>query len=157
MDGKGLIMLTGQLGNVMKESAQTALSWVKSRATNIKISKNFYKNSDIHIHFPSGGIPKDGPSAGITIVSAIVSLLTGRCTRSDTAMTGEITLRGLILPVGGIKEKILAAHRSGIKNIILPLQNKKDLIDIPSYVKKKINFIFVKLIDEVLKEVILKK
>ena len=160
MGGNGSLILTGQLGDVMKESAKTALSWIKSRAVEFNLAKktneHFLKKTDIHIHFPAGAIRKDGPSAGVTIISALISLLTGRRTKPDTAMTGEVTLRGLVLPVGGIKEKILAAHRSGIKNIIMPARNKKDLIDIPKYVKKEINFIFTKKIDEVLKAVLTK-
>ncbi len=104
----------------------------------------------MHVHFPAGAIPKDGPSAGVTIITALISLLTGRCTRPDTAMTGEVTLRGLVLPVGGIKEKVLAAHRAGIKNIIMPARNEKDLLDIPLNVRKEINFIFAKKVDDVL-------
>jgi ATP-dependent Lon protease len=138
----------------MKESALTALSWIKSRALDFNLAKkaneHFLNKTDIHLHFPAGAIPKDGPSAGVTIISALISLFTGSKTRSDTAMTGEITLRGLVLPVGGIKEKVLAAHRNGIKNIIMPTRNKKDLIDIPIHIKKEINFIFVKKVDEVL-------
>ncbi len=154
MGGKGSLLLTGQLGNIMKESALTALSWIKSRALDFNLAKkaneHFLNKTDIHLHFPAGAIPKDGPSAGVTIISALISLFTGSKTRSDTAMTGEITLRGLVLPVGGIKEKVLAAHRNGIKNIIMPTRNKKDLIDIPIHIKKEINFIFVKKVDEVL-------
>ncbi len=154
MGGKGSLILTGQLGDVMKESAQTALSWIRSRAIDFdlakKLDEHFLDKTDIHLHFPAGAIPKDGPSAGVTIISALISLLTGCCTRSDTAMTGEVTLRGLVLPVGGIKEKVLAAHRAGIKNIIMPARNEKDLVDIPQYVKKGIHFIFAKKVDEVL-------
>jgi len=154
MGGKGQLILTGQLGDVMKESAQTALSWVRSRAMDLglagKLDEHFLEKTDLHIHFPAGAIPKDGPSAGVTIISALVSLLTGRCAKPDTAMTGEVTLRGLVLPVGGIKEKVLAAHRAGIKNIIMPARNEKDLVDIPPNVKKEIHFIFAKVVDDVL-------
>jgi ATP-dependent Lon protease len=154
MGGKGSLILTGQLGDVMKESAQTALSWIRSRALDFglaeKLDQHFLEKTDIHVHFPAGAIPKDGPSAGVTIITALVSLLTGRRTRSDTAMTGEVTLRGLVLPVGGIKEKVLAAHRAGIKNIILPARNEKDLLDIPANVKEEIHFIFAKIVDDVL-------
>ncbi|MBH1988735.1 MAG: endopeptidase La [Myxococcaceae bacterium] len=154
MGGKGSLILTGQLGDVMKESAQTALSWIRTHATDFKLAKDledhFLDRTDIHLHFPAGAIPKDGPSAGVTIVTALISLLTGQCTRSDTAMTGEITLRGLVLPVGGIKEKVLAAHRAGIKNVILPLRNEKDLVDIPMDIRSEIRFILAKRIEDVL-------
>ncbi len=154
MGGKGSLILTGQLGDVMKESAQTALSWIRSHATEFglaeKIDDHFLEKTDIHVHFPAGAIPKDGPSAGVTIITALISLLTGRRTRPDTAMTGEVTLRGLVLPVGGIKEKVLAAHRAGVKNIIMPARNEKDLLDIPANVRKEINFIFAKKVDDVL-------
>jgi len=158
MGGKGNLILTGQLGDVMKESAQTALSWVKSRALYLNLAKSnnehFLHKTDIHIHFPAGAIPKDGPSAGITIISALVSLFTGKCSKANTAMTGETTLRGLVLPVGGIKEKVLAAHRYGIKNIILPNKNNKDLVDIPKHIKKEINFVFVKKVNEALNTIL---
>lgn len=158
MGGKGSLILTGQLGDVMKESAQTAMSWIRSRSTDFglaeKIDDHFLERTDIHLHFPAGAIPKDGPSAGVTIISALISLLTGRCTKPDTAMTGEVTLRGLVLPVGGIKEKVLAAHRAGIKNIVMPARNEKDLLDIPANVRKEINFIFAKKIEDVLEAVL---
>ncbi len=154
MGGKGSLILTGQLGDVMKESAQTALSWIRSHAMDFGLAENvdehFLEKTDVHVHFPAGAIPKDGPSAGVTIITALISLLTGRRTRPDTAMTGEVTLRGLVLPVGGIKEKVLAAHRAGVKNIIMPARNEKDLLDIPANVKKEINFIFAKKVDDVL-------
>jgi len=154
MGGKGSLILTGQLGDVMKESAQTALSWIRSRATDFglanKLDEHFLEKTDVHVHFPAGAIPKDGPSAGVTIITALISLLTGRRTRPDTAMTGEVTLRGLVLPVGGIKEKVLAAHRAGVKNVIMPARNEKDLADIPPNVRKEINFIFAKTVDDVL-------
>jgi len=157
MSGKGSIVLTGQLGKVMKESVQTALSWIKSQASNFNISSDIYKNNDIHIHFPSASIPKDGPSAGVTIVTVLLSLLTGISVESNIAMTGEITLKGFVLPVGGVKEKVLAAHRGGLTTVILPYGNKNDLSDIPGYVKSKINFIFVRRIEEVLKASIIIK
>ena len=154
MGGKGSLILTGKLGDVMKESAQAALSWIRSRALNFKLAEDldthFLEKADVHLHFPAGAIPKDGPSAGITISTALVSLMTGRKVRSDTAMTGEVTLRGLVLPVGGIKEKVLAAHRGGVKRIIMPARNEKDLKDIPQNVKDEIEFFFVKKVDEVL-------
>ncbi len=154
MGGKGSLILTGQLGDVMKESAQTALSWIRSHAMDFglagKIDEHFLEKTDVHVHFPAGAIPKDGPSAGVTIITALISLLTNKRTRSDTAMTGEVTLRGLVLPVGGIKEKVLAAHRAGIKNIIMPARNEKDLVDIPPNVKSDIRFIFAKKVEDVL-------
>ncbi len=151
MSGKGSLTLTGQLGDVMKESAQAALSYLRSKADALGIAGNFLERTDIHIHFPAGAIPKDGPSAGVTILTALVSLLTGIRARSDLAMTGEITLRGLVLPVGGIKEKVLAAHRAGIKRVILPARNEKDLIDVPEQARKELEFVFATHMDDVLK------
>lgn len=150
MAGKGGMTLTGQLGDVMKESAQAALSYLRAKADQLGISPTFLEKTDIHLHFPAGSIPKDGPSAGVTILTALTSLMTGIRVRSDTAMTGEATLRGLVLPVGGIKEKVLAAHRAGIKRIILPERCRKDLIDVPEQAKKELEFIFVTKMDEVL-------
>jgi ATP-dependent Lon protease len=158
MGGKGSLTLTGQLGDVMKESAQAALSWIRSQATEIGLSQDadshFLEKADLHVHFPAGAIPKDGPSAGITITSALVSLLLSKNCRADTAMTGEVTLRGLVLPVGGIKEKVLAAHRGGIKRVVMPHRNTKDLVDIPQNVKDEMEFIPVKNMDEVLEAVL---
>ena len=151
MKGKMGLTLTGQLGDVMKESASAALSFIRANAETLGISKDFFQDIDIHIHVPSGGIPKDGPSAGVTILTALTSLLTNRAVKKDLAMTGEITLRGMVLPVGGIKEKVLAAHRAGIKILILPKWNKKDLIDIPQKVQKDIQFHFVEEMLDVLK------
>lgn len=154
MTGKGSLTLTGKLGEVMKESAHTALSFVRSKALELglvdDILENFLDKADVHVHFPAGAIPKDGPSAGITIITALVSLFSGRKTKPNLAMTGEVTLRGLVLPVGGIKEKVLAAHRAGVKQVILPQRNQKDLDEIPQNVKDDIKFIFVKNVDEVL-------
>jgi ATP-dependent Lon protease len=159
MGGKGSLILTGKLGEVMKESAQAALSWVRSRATDLALAQSldahFLEKTDIHIHFPAGAIPKDGPSAGVTIITALVSLLTGRRAKANVAMTGEVTLRGLVLPVGGIKEKVLAAHRAGIKQVILPARNQKDLEDIPKNVRSEIKFIFAKNVDDVLEAALL--
>ncbi len=151
MRGNGKLTLTGKLGEVMQESAQAALSFIRSRADRLGIKNGFYKTNDIHIHVPEGAIPKDGPSAGITIAAAMVSSLTKRPVRSDTAMTGEITLRGKVLPVGGIKPKILAAHRTGIKRVIIPKESEKDLVDIPKNITKDLKVILVKDMDEVLK------
>ena len=151
MKGRGGLMLTGQLGEVMKESAQAALSFIRTNASSLKVAENFFTENDIHIHVPAGAIPKDGPSAGVTMLTALVSFFTGRKVRQDLAMTGEITLRGLVLPVGGIKEKVLAAHRAGVKTIILPQLNKKDLDDLPPKVRREITFYFVVDMLEVLK------
>jgi ATP-dependent Lon protease len=150
MKGRKGFSLTGQLGEVMKESAQAALSYVRVKAKALKIPENFFDGSDIHIHVPAGAIPKDGPSAGVTMFTAITSLLTGRPVRSDVAMTGEITLRGLVLPVGGIKEKVLAAKRSGITTVILPKRNEKDLEELSEQVRKEMKFHFVQKMDEVI-------
>lgn len=156
MKGKGSLTLTGQLGDVMKESAQAALSYIRSRARKLGIKEDIFSKTDIHIHVPAGAIPKDGPSAGITMATAIASALTGVPVNKNVAMTGEVTLRGRVLPIGGLKEKSLAAKRMGIKKVIIPKRNKKDLEDIPNYVKKDIEFIFADTMDDVLK-VALKK
>ncbi|HET6283022.1 MAG TPA: endopeptidase La, partial [Polyangia bacterium] len=150
MNGKGQLVLTGQLGEVMKESAQAALSFIRARAKWLGLEENFLEKTDIHVHIPAGAIPKDGPSAGVTMFVSMASLLTGKPIRNDVAMTGEITLRGLVLPVGGIKEKFLAAHRAGIKRVILPERNRKDIIDIPEQPRKEIEILFVKRMDELL-------
>ncbi|HNN91386.1 MAG TPA: endopeptidase La [Pseudomonadota bacterium] len=150
MPGKGKLSLTGKLGDVMKESAQAALSWVRAHTDELKLSSAFFENVDLHLHVPQGAIAKDGPSAGIALVSAVVSLLTGRKVRSDVAMTGEVTLRGAVLPVGGIKAKVLAAHRAGLKTVILPERNKKDLVEVPEEVRNELSFVFVSRIPAVL-------
>jgi ATP-dependent Lon protease len=150
MPGKSSLMLTGQLGDVMKESAQTATSFVRSRAKTFGIDENFLEKADIHVHIPAGAIPKDGPSAGVTMFVALTSMLTGIPVRADVAMTGEITLRGNVLPVGGIKEKLLAAHRAGIKRVIIPERNRKDIVDVPEEVQKDMEILYVSKMDELL-------
>ncbi len=151
MPGKGTLRLTGKLGDVMQESAHAAMSFVRSRAEAYEIKRDFNRRLDVHIHVPEGAIPKDGPSAGITMCTALVSALTGRRVRRDVAMSGEITLRGKVLPIGGVKEKLLAAHRIGVTNIILPRENEKDLADVPKNVLDAVRVDLVDHIDEVLK------
>ena len=155
VDGKGNLQITGQIGEVMQESAQAALSYMKSKADVLGVDAEIFENVDVHIHIPEGGIPKDGPSAGITIASALISAVTNRKVRRDVALTGEITLRGRILPVGGIREKILAAHRAGITKIFIPVKNEKDLVDLSKKVRKQLNIVLVKHMDEVIEEVLL--
>jgi ATP-dependent Lon protease len=151
MPGKGKLTLTGKLGDVMQESAQAALSYVRSRAPEMGLPEDFHSKLDIHIHVPEGAIPKDGPSAGITMATALTSALTKIAARRDVAMTGEITLRGKVLPIGGVKEKVLAAHRAGVKNIVMPRDNEKDLADIPKNVLDVLDVHLVSTMDEVLK------
>ena len=146
--GKGLV-LTGQLGDVMKESAQAALSYIRSHVEKLGIPKQFFKEKDIHVHIPEGATPKDGPSAGVTLATSLVSLLTKRPVKHNIAMTGEITLRGKVLPVGGIKEKMLAARRAGIKQVVLPKLNAKDLEEVPENIRKEMTFHFVEWLEEV--------
>jgi len=151
MKGKGNLILTGQLGDVMKESAKAALSYCRSRMDKLKIDENFFDEFDIHIHVPAGAIPKDGPSAGVTMATSLYSAITRKKMAWDIAMTGEITLRGRVLPIGGLKEKALAALRSGIKKVIIPAQNKKDLVEIPKDIRAQMEFIPVKNMDQILK------
>jgi ATP-dependent Lon protease len=151
MPGKGKLMITGKLGDVMQESAQAAMSYVRTKAEEFGIPKDFNRKADVHVHVPEGAIPKDGPSAGITLATALVSALARIPARRDVAMTGEITLRGKVLPIGGVKEKVLAAHRAGLKTILLPKDNEKDLADIPKNVLDALEIHLVSHMDEVLK------
>ncbi len=150
MEGKEEFILTGQLGDVMRESARAALSWIRAHARELGIPRETFEKNTLHIHVPAGAIPKDGPSAGITLATAMVSALTGIPVRKDVAMTGEITLRGRVLPIGGLKSKILAAHLSGARMVILPAKNEKDLRDIPEEIRKQIKLVLVDSMDQVL-------
>jgi ATP-dependent Lon protease len=147
--GKGF-QVTGSIGNVMNESARAALSFVRSRAKTLGLNDEFFSKSDIHLHIPAGAQPKDGPSAGVAMATALVSLISGRKVKARTGMTGEITLRGQVLPIGGVKEKVLAAHRNGLRTVILPKRNEQDLDDVPAEIKKSMKFIFVETVDDVL-------
>ena len=155
MEGTGRLELTGSLGDVMKESARAALSYVRSRASDLGVAPDFYKTRDIHIHFPEGAVPKDGPSAGITVTTALASALTGRPVRADVAMTGEITLTGRVMAIGGLREKSMAAYREGISTVFIPWANEPDLKDVDDAVKEKVSFVPVKTADEVLDAVLL--
>jgi ATP-dependent Lon protease len=157
MPGKEKLTLTGQLGDVMKESALAGLSFIRSNAKKFGLPDSFYNNKEIHIHIPEGAIPKDGPSAGITMALAMISALTGNPTNSTVAMTGEITLRGQILPIGGLNEKLLAAQRSGIKTVLIPKENQKDLKEIPARVRDGLQIVPVESVDEAIKLVFKKK
>jgi ATP-dependent Lon protease len=152
MRGKGHLLLTGQLGDVMKESGQAALSYARSRAERLNLPEDFYEKLDIHIHVPAGATPKDGPSAGVTMATALISALTQIPVRRDVAMTGEITLRGKVLPIGGLKEKAIAALRARVKKVIIPEANRKDLVEIPKNVKRRLKFVPVSDVDQVLIE-----
>jgi ATP-dependent Lon protease len=151
MPGRGKLLLTGQLGDVMKESAKAAFTWTRSHYHELGLRNDFAENIDVHIHVPEGAVPKDGPSAGVAITTALVSALTGIPVRREVGMTGEVTLRGHSLEIGGLKEKSLAGHRAGLKIIIAPHDNKKDMDDIPSEVKKDVKFVFVEEVEEALK------
>jgi ATP-dependent Lon protease len=157
MQGKGKLLLTGKLGDVMQESAQAAMSYVRSRAAMLGLEPDFYRHLDVHIHIPEGAIPKDGPSAGISLATALISALTKIAVRRDVAMTGEITLRGKVLPIGGVKEKLLAAHRAGNRTVILPRDNEKDLADIPTNIQQELTIRFVDKMDDVLEVALEKK
>ena len=150
MDGTGKLELTGNLGDVMKESAHAALSYIRANAGKLGIDHDFYKTKDIHVHFPAGAVPKDGPSAGVTVCTAMVSALTGTSVRRDVAMTGEISIRGRVLPIGGLKEKTMAAHRHGIRTVIIPKDNERDLQEIDPIVRNALNFVIADSIDTVL-------
>jgi len=150
LEGKGNLQITGQVGNVMQESAQAALSYLKSRAEGLGVSPELFENVDVHIHIPEGAIPKDGPSAGITICTALASSLTGRPVKKEVGMTGEITLRGRVLPVGGVREKVLAAYRAGLKTVLLPVRNQKDLVDVPKRARSELVIIPIEHMDQVL-------
>jgi ATP-dependent Lon protease len=155
MDGNGKLTVTGQLGDVMKESARIAHSWVRSKSKNLEIAAEAFKDTDVHLHVPAGAIPKDGPSAGIAMVLAQASLYSNRVVRSNVGMTGEVTLRGRVLPVGGIKMKILAAHRAGLDTVILPKRNEKDLEDVPAEVRNAMTFVLAERIDDAIEAALL--
>ena len=156
MAGSGKLVLTGQLGDVMKESARAGLSFIRSKAKELGIDPGFHKETDLHIHIPEGAIPKDGPSAGVTIATAVISALSKTPVRGDIAMTGEITLRGRVLPVGGLKEKILAAHRAGIAKVIVPDENQKDLEEIPDNIRDEVQIVTAEYIDDVLEHALVR-
>jgi ATP-dependent Lon protease len=157
LEGKGNVQITGQIGEVMQESAQAAMSYLKSRTRQFNLEPQRFEKTDVHIHIPEGAIPKDGPSAGITMAAALVSAFTGRKARREVGMTGEITLRGRVLPVGGVRDKIIAAHRIGLKTVIIPRQNEKDLIEIPKNVRRELKIVLVEHIDEVLRRALHKE
>ena len=154
--GNGKLVLTGQLGEVMQESAKAGISYIRARAKELGINENFYKENDIHIHIPEGATPKDGPSAGVTMCTSVISALTSTPVHKDVSMTGEITLRGKVLPVGGIREKVLAAHRAGIKKILLPKENESDIDEIPENVRKQLTFVLLETVDDALREALVR-
>ena len=156
MPGEGKFRVTGNLGNVMTESAEAAVSYIRSQNERFKLEPDFYKKKDIHIHIPEGATPKDGPSAGVTMATAIISALTGRKVRNDVAMTGEITIRGRVLPIGGLQEKVLAAKKVGIKTVILPKENKKDLDEIMDEIKDGMQFVLAETMEDVLQTALVK-
>jgi len=155
MEGKDEFILTGQLGDVMKESARAGLSYIRARTDELHLDKKDFENRTLHIHVPAGATPKDGPSAGVTMATAMASLLTGRPVRRDLAMTGEITLRGRVLPIGGLKSKLLAAHLAGVKTVLIPKRNEKDLVDVPEEVRNELRIVPVETMDEVLSEALI--
>ena len=155
VSGTGHLQLTGQLGDVMQESAKAAVSYIRSNCKKLGVDENFYKEKDIHIHIPEGAVPKDGPSAGVTMCISVISALTGRPVRKDVAMTGEITLRGNILPVGGIKEKVLAAHRMGISKVLLPVDCKPDLDELPQTVRESMQFVLISKVSDAVREALI--
>ena len=155
--GKGNMQITGQIGEVMQESAQAAMTYLKSKAKILEIDPEAFENIDVHIHVPEGAIPKDGPSAGITLATAVISAFTRRRVHKEVCMTGEVTLRGRVLPIGGVRNKVLAAHRNGLKTIILPEKNRKDLVDVPKKALSDLKIVFVKHMDEVLEVALLPK
>lgn len=156
MPGEGKFRVTGNLGKVMTESAEAAVSYIRSQNERFKLEPDFYKKKDIHIHIPEGATPKDGPSAGVTMATAIISALTGRKMRNDVAMTGEITIRGRVLPIGGLQEKVLAAKKVGIKTVILPKENKKDLDEIMDEIKDGMQFVLAETMEDVLQTALVK-
>ena len=157
MPGKGELILTGQLGDVMKESARTGISYIRSVGSRYGIAEDFFENHDIHIHIPEGAVPKDGPSAGITMATAMLSAVTGRKVRADVAMTGEITLRGRVLPIGGLKEKLLAAGSAGMKTVLVPKENEKDVAELSAEITKGLKIIPVSHMEQVLEEAFVKE
>ena len=157
MPGRGRLKLTGQMGDVMKESVEAAMTYVRSRWQELGMEEAFAQDDDLHIHVPAGAVPKDGPSAGITMATVLASVFAGRPVRSDVAMTGEITLRGNVLPIGGVRDKVLAAHRAGIETVILPADNRRDLGEIPETVRRDLKLVFVDHVDEVIDLALVKR